>query len=263
VLDRRIAGAPENSGWRQMARALRHFGVFRIRHVRQDDAGLAAATAAFRSSLMGFNAHEVDLKEPFQSWRTTTLAPSFDRFLRKRRKKLLARGRLLFAELRDPSAIRDALTSMRAFRKPRWPDDLLNEQRFFDFYIDVACAGLTSGFSRTYILSIDDEPISVLFGLYHAGRFSLVLSGSDLTRLRNRSIGLLAIENAIEDCCAKGDSVFDLTIGDEAFKADFARRRIPMVVVWAGWRPVPALAHLAYASLVHFRSFKNGGFANG
>jgi CelD/BcsL family acetyltransferase involved in cellulose biosynthesis len=263
VLDRRIAGAPGNSGWRQLAQALRRFGVFRIRNVRQDDVGLASATAVFRSSLMGFHAHEVDLTGSFQSWRATTLRPEFARFLQKKRRKLMGKGRLSFAELGDPSAIRDALTSMRDFRKQRWPGDLMNEQRFFDFYVNVACAGLASGLSRTYVLSIDNVPVAVPFGLYHAGRFSFVLIGFDFERFRNYSVGLLAIEDLIEDCIAKGDSVFDLTIGDEAYKADFAARRIPMAVVWAGQRPVPALAHLAYASLVRFRSFKNRGFANG
>jgi CelD/BcsL family acetyltransferase involved in cellulose biosynthesis len=105
-------------------------------------------------------------------------------------------------------------------------------------------------------MSVDGRPAAVLFGLAQNGRFMFLLMGYDLVRLRNYSLGLLMLESTIEECIARGDLVFDLTIGDESYKRDFANRSVPMMALWTGIQPLPRLAHTAFAYIVKMRSWK-------
>ena len=84
--------------------------------------------------------------------------------------------------------------------------------------------GIGEGLTRTYGLWLDGAPIAGGFGLAHRGAFLLVLTGSDLAVYKNLCLGLLAMEDILRDCMGRGDAVFDLTIGDEAYKRQFGTK---------------------------------------
>jgi CelD/BcsL family acetyltransferase involved in cellulose biosynthesis len=93
-----------------------------------------------------------------------------------------------------------------------------------------------------------------LFGVWHKGRFSFLLSGFDREKFRNFSTGMLLLENVVEDCIRRADNCFDLTIGDEEYKQKFATRSVPMHVFWFGRRPWTSLAPLALDAAKSARS---------
>jgi CelD/BcsL family acetyltransferase involved in cellulose biosynthesis len=155
----------------------------------------------------------------------------------------------------DPCGIRAAFESMRRFRENRWENDLLRDPGPFEFYLDVAILGSRSGFARTYALTVNGNVLSVLFGVYHNGRFCFLLLGFDHQNFRNHSTGLLILENVIEDCIRRENDVFDLTIGDEEYKQRFATRTVPMSALWIGRKPWTRLAPIAVAAAKRARAF--------
>lgn len=244
VVDRTVARNPV--AVQQIQRMLSQFNLVRVRKVRDDTSFLWNSPA--RVSAMDFMAHEVALAAvPVEGWQSQLLKPDFARFLRSKRKRLAAKGTITFEATCDPAAIRRAFESMRRFRQARWTDDLLADPRHFEFYLDIALSG-HAGFARTYVLSVGDRILSVLFGIRHAGRFCFLLMGFDNQNFRNHSTGLLALESAIEHSIRHGDQVFDLTIGDEGYKQDFATRSVPMSVLWFGRKPLTLLAPVALAA---------------
>ena len=199
-------------------------------------------------------AHEVELTGPLEGWQSRILTPDFARFLKSKRKRLAAKGTVALEQLSEPAGIRAAFQRMRHFRQARWANDALDDPACLAFYLDVAIAGARTGFARTYVLTVNGTVHSVLFGIHHRGRFCFLLLGFDHEKLRNHSTGLLLLESIIEDCIRRGDTVFDLTIGDEAYKERFATRSVPLHEVWIGQRPWTQLAPVALAAARKARS---------
>lgn len=238
----------------QIMDALRELTLVRVRRVRDLNIGFPLRDSGVSASAMNFNAHEVELTQPIDDWQSRILQPDFARFLKSKRKRLAAKGKLTVEVAGDPSRIRGAFEAMRHFRRSRWADDLLADSKHFEFYVDAAVSGHETGFTRTYILSVNDTIVSVLFGVWHKRRFSFLLSGFDREIYRNFSTGMLLLESIIEDCIRRADSCFDLTIGDEEYKQKFATRSVPMHVFWFGKRPWTSLAPLALDALIRARS---------
>lgn len=252
VIDRAVACNPE--AVRQIEHKLREMRLVRVRKVRDGSSGLPLSDPSMRTSAMEFRAHEVELATPVDDWQSRILKPDFARFLRSKRKRLAAKGTITFEELTGPDRIRSAFESLRDFRQARWANDLLSDPRHFEFYLDIAVSGASTGFARTYALSVNDEIQSVLFGVCHQRRFCFLLLGFNHRNFRNHSTGLLGLESAIEDCIRRADDVFDLTIGDEGYKQSFATRTVPISVLWLGRRPWTQLAPIALAAAKKARS---------
>jgi CelD/BcsL family acetyltransferase involved in cellulose biosynthesis len=211
-----------------------------------------------KRSAMGYCAHEVALSAPFEDWRARTLDPSFLRFLDRKRKRLERRFGLELREMREPAGIDMAFTLMRGFRESRMRDDLLRQERYFNFYRDAAFRGLPSGLTRTFVLYVGGVPRAGLFGVFHKGRFAFLLLGFDFAGMRNASLGVVLIDKVIEDCIARGDAVFDLTIGDQPYKQNFCPTSQPMYGMWGGPRLLTGLAHAAYAQVNRLRYGRGG-----
>jgi CelD/BcsL family acetyltransferase involved in cellulose biosynthesis len=238
----------------QIMDALRELTLVRVRRVRDLNIGFPQSDLRASNSAMDFKAHEVELAQPVGDWQSRILKPDFERFLKSKRKRLAAKGKITFEAASDPSRIRAAFEGMRHFRRSRWANDLLADSKHFEFYVDAAVSGHETGFTRTYVLSVNDTIVSALFGVWHKGRFSFLLSGFDREKFRNFSTGMLLLENVVEDCIRRADSCFDLTIGDEEYKQKFATRSVPMHVFWFGRRPWTSLAPLALDAAKRARS---------
>lgn len=252
VVDQGAVGDPAVAN--QIMDALRELNLVRVRKVRDLNVGLPLSGSRVSNSAMDFNAHEVELAQPIDNWQSRILQPDFERFLKKKRKRLGAKGKITFEAASDPSRTRVVFEAMRHFRRARWANDVLADTKHFEFYVDAAVRGHETGFTRTYALSVNDTIVSALFGVWHNGRFSFLLSGFDSEIFRNYSAGLLLVETVIEDCIRRADNCFDLTIGDEEYKQKFATRSVPMHVFWFGRRPWISLAPRALSAAKTIRS---------
>jgi len=248
VIDRDFAAAlPVDETVRaQVQAAIGGLTLARMRKVRAD--ALAEAKLLGRAyNPMNFHAHQMRLQVPAADWRLRSYDPHFRRYLEGKTKRLSKKGLIRLEELEDRTRIRHAFELMRSFRKGRWKTDLLNDRIYFEFYVNIASTGCASKLSRTYLLSVGEKPVAALFGLAHDKRFMFLLLGFTPEDFRNHSLGLILLDRTIEDCIGRGDTIFDLTIGDEMYKRDFASETIPIVTVWGGNGLMARLAHVAMA----------------
>jgi CelD/BcsL family acetyltransferase involved in cellulose biosynthesis len=216
-----------------------------------------------RAGGMGYAAYAVAISTPFSAWRQENLGTSFGRSLAVKRRRLNRLGQLAFVDLQETDPIRRAFAAMREFRVDRWGrDDILTKQHAFDFYLDLASAGVGERSARTYALMLNDDPIAVLFGLVRRDRFLFLLLGFDRRNFGRHSPGGLMLESAIEHCINQGLKVFDFTIGDEVYKGDFGAQPESMLVAWGGNPFLAGIARGTFAQVVKRRLVRAGRAAH-
>jgi CelD/BcsL family acetyltransferase involved in cellulose biosynthesis len=230
LADERVGG--------QIREVLKPYDLVRISKIPDDALPLAHMLMAGQPSRMATTAHAVPLFAPFGKWRMMMLKAKRLRSLDRKRRKLSRKGNIQIDLISDRAAIGSAFSTMKQFRQSRfaargWPD-ILQQPAYWKFYLDVATEGATFGFARTHILSLDQRPLGVMFGLAHSEKYFLLLMGFDFQHFRNYSIGLLLLEDLAADCVARGDTLLDLTTGDEAYKYDFGTTATVLSEIRAG-----------------------------
>ena len=219
-------------------RALIPFDLIRIIKIRDDGPLFSDAFGPMSRSFMRFSAHETRLFAPFSDWRAERLDDKFTRFLDRKRRQLCKKGQLSFRCVTDASEMDTAFDKLREYRGARFQDmnrrDILQERTFYEFYLDAANSGHDCGLSRTHMLCLDGEPIATHFGLAHKGTLYFLLVGFNLAEYRNQSVGLLIVENLAADCIARGETILDLTIGDEPYKWNFGTKPTRISCAWYG-----------------------------
>jgi len=213
--------------------ALPGHDVFRVRPVRQGDAGRWTALLGVEPKPLGFGAHAVDLTPSFEDWRAANLERSFASQARRKGKRWRRQADVRWHRLADRAATHAAILQLATLRAGRFEGDPIQEDAVAQFYANVAMDGLAGtdedGFAETWEVTSDGQTVGVLFGLTHAGRFHYLLIGVDYDGFGRHSPGLQMYEGIIEDWMARGGTSFDFTIGDEPFKKDYGCVETPMV----------------------------------
>jgi CelD/BcsL family acetyltransferase involved in cellulose biosynthesis len=177
------------------------------------------------------SAHAVTLGRSYDEWRSASIDRSYRKELDKKHRQLARKGYLTFDCAHGPDQIKSAIEALRQYRGSRFPDDLLQQDSYFEFYLEIAIKGAGGGFSRTYVLAIDGRPIAVLWGLASDHRFLILMSGFDLAPFKNQSIGALTFGEVARDCIERGDAMLDFTIGDESYKGLFGAQPTSMWMI--------------------------------
>ena len=210
--------------------------LVRVDKVADDATSMASVFGATKVRAHPYETHRIMLDTTFDAWRAA-LEPGFVRHLDRRRKRLRANGRMIrTSELTSTTDIDDAFDAMRAFRKARFADrraiDLVQDDRYFAFYRDVARLSAASGGpGSTSALTVNDEIVAVDFTLGDDQRDIGLLIGYDVLRFRNYALGLLFSEDLIANSFANGKSVHDLTMGHDGYKKSFGATPAPMYSV--------------------------------
>src|SRR4029077_681499 len=217
---------------RRVAAALPPYDLLRFDKLAPDDALLEWLFPGAYRARMRVSAYPVKIQSSWESWRTATLDTGFRRDLDMKRRRIVRRGTPAFVLLDDPQEVVRAFGALRQFRSARFKErrahDLIEREAVFSFYRRIAVEGAKDGTARTFCLYLSGEPAAVMFGIVDRGTFSLILVGFDLARYRRLSIGLLAIEDTLRASFEAGDSVYDFTIGDYAYKTQFGGEPNPL-----------------------------------
>ncbi len=221
------AGATERIG-----RVLRPYDLLRIGKLQPDAVALERLFGLERREAMGTNCYAAPLAATYEEWRAQRLDRSYARELDKKTRQLNRRGRVDFARVVEPDAVRRTFEAMRAYRHARYAGeshgDLMRRDAYYDFYLGVALAAAGEGFGRTYALRVDGEPIACAFALVRDGRVLVILNGFDEAGYKRQSVGSLMFQEIARDCIASGDGTLDFTIGDEPYKLTFGGEPRPM-----------------------------------
>jgi CelD/BcsL family acetyltransferase involved in cellulose biosynthesis len=236
--------ASDREACEQIRGHLKPYDLLRIQKIGEKAPPLEQLFGISQRSYMGMSAHAVRLYEPFSQWQSESITPSYRKELDKKRRQLNRKGTVRFDCTNDPELIKSTFYSMREYRRERFQGrDLLQQPLYFDFYLDMALQGRESGVSRTYTLSVDGRPIGGIWGMFHQGKFLVLLGGFDLAGYKNQSIGALAFTDVARDCIEKGDQLLDFTIGDESYKRLFGARPSSMWMISAAGTPLGRVAN--------------------
>jgi CelD/BcsL family acetyltransferase involved in cellulose biosynthesis len=209
-----------------------------------------------RRALMRQSAYPAPLGLDPKVWRDSTLSEGFRRELDTKRRKFERLG-TTFVQLHDADAIAHAFGALRRYRSERFKTigapDVMDNQAIFAFYRRIAIEGMPEGLTRTEVLYLSGEPVSVQFGLTHRGTYSMLLIAADLVRHRRLSPGLLLVDASIHAAIEAGDRVYDFTIGDHPYKQQFGATAIPL---YEWHRPRTLRGYVAFAIIALVREAK-------
>lgn len=228
VVDRATLDTLDASGLAaDVRRALGRFDLLRIERVADDPHELMSLIAGTTSKQHWYSTHLMELQPSVEAWRDQ-LDPKFARHLERKYKRLRSKGERALRLVADPAEVGPLMAQMQEFRAARFADrrgtDLVQEEDFFAFYTEVARRSLGAGPARLVVLEVGGQPAAVALDLDEADRELFLLVGYDVGRLRNYSLGLLIVDSLVQDSIGRGRRWFDLTVGDEGYKADFGAR---------------------------------------
>jgi CelD/BcsL family acetyltransferase involved in cellulose biosynthesis len=217
---------------RQVREALGPCDLVTIDRVPGSADAVVALLEGARSRRHHYDTHVVTLGATPEEWRAT-LDPKFVRHLDRKYKRLRPKGERVLREVTDVAEVVPLMERMRAFRAARFADrravDLVQDAPTFAFYCAVAEASIRHGGpGRLMVLEVAGDPVAIALDLASPDGELFVLVGYDVERLRNYSLGLLIVDQLAQAAIGRGASWFDLTVGDESYKADFGARPRPL-----------------------------------
>ncbi|UNK44961.1 GNAT family N-acetyltransferase [Arthrobacter sulfonylureivorans] len=220
---------------RRIREALGRFDLLRIERVADSPDPLTVLLAGATSARHLYDTHLMTLASSVEEWRGA-LDAGFVRHLDRKHKRLRPKGEKRLLEITDVTAVEDLMRRMQEFRAARFAErrgiDLVQDPDCFEFYCAVVRDSVKTGAPGTLsVLEVGGEPVAIAFDLIAPDRDLFLLVGYDMQRLRNYSLGLLIVEELAKDAIGRGQQFFDLTVGDESYKADFGARRRPVYEV--------------------------------
>jgi CelD/BcsL family acetyltransferase involved in cellulose biosynthesis len=169
--------------------------------------------------------HVLRLGEPGRPRAVETFDGSMRRSLARKRRKLANKGALAF-RLRPAREAGDVLEALLGWRRDRFAAE--NADRDVGA-VEAFWRRLAAEADIAHIadLSLDGRPLAAGFGTRTGESFQLLATGFD-PAWKNWSPGLLLLEDLVDAAETDGVRIFDFTIGDEAYKLDFAVESVPL-----------------------------------
>lgn len=126
-----------------------------------------------------------------------------------------------------------ALQLLISLHNKRWASrgggsDAFHTPGHLAFHEEFTALALSRGWLRLYVLRLDGQPASALYGLRYGSTFSFYQSGFDPQYSRH-SVGMVTMGLAIKSAIEEGAGEYDLLHGDEAYKSHWARESRDLV----------------------------------
>ena len=245
----------------ELDKILGRYDMLRIKHMPTSDPAFLRLLPNSCMERASFSAHVAELGPDYQTWRESVISKAERKSRDKKRRAMMRNGEWKMELLDDPAEIAEAFGYLRAFHKDRFADrpgtDMLQCDNSFQFYIDLASSSARHGFTRTYRFTYDGEIVAVQFGIEDANRYLYLIMGINYDRMGKYSPGLLMTEDIIQDCIADGIEIFDLTIGDEPYKAKFGTKPVPIYTLWHAHSMLGSMGRTV-ADMIQKRKANNG-----
>jgi len=233
---------------------LKPFDMLRIRKLRSTSVSVQRLLGTTACSEMSMSAYAVPLGADFTAWRAEKITASYRKELDKKARQLHRKGQVVFDRVTDVETIEATLLKMREYRQSRFETgDLLQDQTYFDFYLDVAIRA-RSTLARVYSALMDGVPIAGAMSLAHKGSLLVILTGFDHDNYKSQSLGSLIFEMVAKHAISVGDRELDFTIGDEPYKALFGAQKSPIYQIFRSGSVPGAIAGAAVQHAPWIRS---------
>jgi len=166
-----------------------------------------------------------------------TLTPSFTEFQQSRSAKMFADTRRQLRRLQTLGEVQlliDTVAPQRAAvvaamaqqKNRRWREtggrEMFDVPGYLDFYQNLAVQGLGGGAVVVSALYVNSSLVATHWGIRYGERFYWLMPGYEDGEWARYSVGRILLDAVLQDCIARGDKLFDLTVGDEAYKKQWA-----------------------------------------
>jgi CelD/BcsL family acetyltransferase involved in cellulose biosynthesis len=125
----------------------------------------------------------------------------------------------------------EAIALVIAQHNQRWSErggsDAYHTEALLSFHRDISEIALKNGWLRLYILKLNGQPASSLYGFLYRGVFNFYQSGFDLA-FEKHSVGFLTMGCAIQKAISEGAREYDLLHGDESYKSHWTSQKRPI-----------------------------------
>ena len=224
---------------------LKPFDVMRIRKLRSSSTSVQKVLGATACTKLPMSAYGVPLGDDFAAWRTDNMVASYRKELDKKLRQLHRKGHVVFERATDLKTIETTMLKIQEYRQPRFESgDLLQDQIFFQFYLDVATRKDPT-LARVYTMLMDGKCIAGAMSLSHKQSLLVIATGFDHDSYKSQSIGSLLFEMIAHHAISVGDRELDFTIGDEPYKTLFGAQKSPIYQTFGSGSIAGAVAGVA------------------
>jgi CelD/BcsL family acetyltransferase involved in cellulose biosynthesis len=162
---------------------------------------------------------------------------------RQQIRRLLREGERAGARLRilEGDELESGFQDLMTLHQARWKADgrpgAFSAPRFTEFHHRLALLWLPRGLALIARLSVDADPVAVVYGFLQGGKFDFYQSGVRMGALGPvRSPGRLAHLLLMRALADRGVVAYDFLRGSAGYKVQLATRSLPLMEIRA-WRP--------------------------
>ncbi len=175
---------------------------------------------------MSYRAWGVGLPSTRATYDSSVLGLTFRKELQRKRRRIAGRGKVDFYSAGTEAEARRIFEALCDQRAARFAElgrrNILEDETYRSFYETIVLTSCRTGFADLSALEVDGEIVAAMFALRHGAQRYLLMSTLQGGKWKSCSPGNVAIDSAISQMIASGENYLDFTIGDEAYKRDFA-----------------------------------------
>lgn len=248
--------------WPVIMRLLGGVDVFRARRMPQHVEGVANPVAALAGMQHAEQAHVATLTAGFEEFQKQRSAKVFAD-TRRQLRRLGELGKVQLLIDASPPQRAQVVEAMARQKARRWHEtgsrDLFAEPGYLAFYQDLAEQGLGGGAVVVSALYVDEHLVATHWGIRYGKRFYWLMPGYEDGEWGRYSVGRVLLDAVVRDCIAQGLALFDLTVGDEAYKQQWADHILPL---YAGQQGHSLRGKLAVTLDLAYRRLRERARAN-
>ena len=222
--------------WPVIIRLLGNIDIFRVQRMPQHIEGVSNPLAALPGMLHTEQAHAATLPRSYEEFKKSRSAKMFaDTHRQLRRLSKLGNVQLL---IDVPTDLRTEVTAGMARQKARrWHEtgsrDLFAEPGYLAFYQQLALLNHSEHFFSggeivVSALYVDSHLVATHWGMRYGKRFYWLMPGYEDGEWKRYSVGRILLDAVLQHCIVERLAVFDLTVGDEAYKMQWADHSLPL-----------------------------------
>jgi len=217
--------------WRECERAATGGDLVALERMPARLDSCANPMAALPGAIHTENAHAARLPasvDAYMAQRSKQLLAA----LRRKVRRLSDSGELTFTPAHDRQTESQALAAVIRLKSRRWREtgsrDLFAEPAYLAFYRTLTERYGHGGMVSLCSLKVGDTIVAAQWGMVLRGRYYWILPGYETGEWLKRSCGQVLLHRMLEWSIDSGLQVFDMTVGDEAYKKDWANEQLAL-----------------------------------
>lgn len=169
--------------------------------------------------------HMTQMSEDFDAYYDEKRNGKAKRHFRSRRKQLQEIGETKYVHPTSVEEIHASIDNLVALKsealKAMGAPDFLAQPGYLDFYKELSARSLNEGMGHVSHLEVGGQYVAGNWGLVFKGRFYYLLASYDGPKFGRYAPGLQALVELMRWASEKKATLFDFTIGDEGYKAEW------------------------------------------